>query len=238
MSEDAPKGQDPNQNPEAVGRRYIWWMLGIAIAAVVIVQLLSSPMVTGEVPIPYSELKQRVANGEVEQLNLTDDTLRATPTTEALKLAQADNPDISFKRWRSIRMRDDESFVPLLDEHGVKYEAAYTEGCEGSFVWLWLLGVVAAMAIWSTFVRRDPMGANPAMSFGRSKAKLAAEESSTVTFNDVAGCEEAKEELAEIVEFLSRTREIHATRWQSPSRRSARRSAGHWEDASCARRVG
>lgn len=207
MSEDKPektsKGEEPDEQGAGPIRRYFWWMLLLLLVAVVITQVLTSPMVTGEVPISYSELKGHIRDGDIERVMLTNDMLVAVPTPEALKEAQGKHPDIEFKQWRATKMRDDDGLIALLDEKKVEYEARYTEGCQGSFVWFWLFGVIGVFLVWSLFLRRGGMGANPAMSFGRSKAKLSVEEESGVTFNDVAGCEEAKEELQEIVEFLS-----------------------------------
>jgi cell division protease FtsH len=203
----SPSGSGPEDENQFSFRRYFWITVLLIIGVVVLTQVLSSPMVTGEVPIPYSDLKQKVRAGEVERVALLDDYMVATPTDEALEVAQKEHEDIDFERWRSVKVRDDESLVPLLEEYDVEYEARYSEGCgDGSFVWFWLVGMIAVFLLWSMMLRRGGGGIggpNPMMNFGRSKAKLSVEEGTGVTFHDVAGCDEAKEELKEIIDFLS-----------------------------------
>ena len=69
------------------------------------------------------------------------------------------------------------------------------------------------------------------MSFGKSRAKIYGESDVKVTFNDVAGVDEAKEELMEIIEFLRHPGEVHQARRPHPQGRAARRPAGHGQDA-------
>ena len=64
------------------------------------------------------------------------------------------------------------------------------------------------IGVWIFFMRQMQGGKGGAMGFGRSKAKLLNEATGKVTFNDVAGVEEAKEEVEEIVEFLKRSEKI------------------------------
>ncbi|MFU8806807.1 MAG: ATP-dependent zinc metalloprotease FtsH, partial [Bradymonadaceae bacterium] len=91
------------------------------------------------------------------------------------------------------------------------YEAAPEAGCpEGGLIWLWMLPLLLLFVFWSFLLRRmnamnvggGPGGGSPVMSFGKSRAKLYAEEGTGVTFEDVAGVDEAKDELQEIIEFL------------------------------------
>jgi cell division protease FtsH len=74
-------------------------------------------------------------------------------------------------------------------------------------------------------------GAGGAMGFGKSKAKLLTEKSGRVTFDDVAGIDEAREELQEIVEFLKDPQKFSAPRRQNSQGRAAGRPAGHRQDA-------
>ena len=66
----------------------------------------------------------------------------------------------------------------------------------------WFLPIIILVAVWVFFMRQMQMGGGKAMSFGKSKAKLLTEEQQKVTFDDVAGVDEAKEELEEIILFL------------------------------------
>ncbi|MFB6263350.1 MAG: ATP-dependent zinc metalloprotease FtsH [Bradymonadaceae bacterium] len=156
--------------------------------------------------IPYSELKDKIRQGQVESVEISDQTIIATPTEKALKAAKKKKKnDSSMEAWRSVRVEGDEKFVDLLEKHGVEYKAEYKTGCEGSSIWLWIAPLIVMVLLWSFFMRRlSGLGGrnSPAMNFGKSQADVHLEEGTGVTFNDVAGCEEAKEELQEVIEFL------------------------------------
>ena len=74
---------------------------------------------------------------------------------------------------------------------------------------------------------------NQAMSFGKSRARMFLGNKTVVTFNDVAGVDEAKQELTEVVEFLKYPEKFNSTRRAHPARRAARRPAGHRQDPAC-----
>ena len=188
-------------------RRFGWIIIFVLLGVFVVAQLLTSPLVTGEKQIPISELKDRIEADQVESALLQEQVIVATPEEDALEqaLAAREEGEPEFSKWRSVRARDDETLVPLLEANGVEYEAQYADGCEGGGFWMWIAPLLLIFLFWSFMLRRmNPMGGgtNPVMSFGKSKAKLNLENDTGVTFNDVAGADEAKEELSEIVEFL------------------------------------
>lgn len=98
------------------------------------------------------------------------------------------------------------NLLPKLEEHNVHITVKADNG-EGSFwasLFVNLLPVVFFFGLWIYLSRRSPggMGGGGPLSFGKSKAKLLSEETTTKTFDDVAGVDEAKEDLQEVVEFL------------------------------------
>jgi len=95
---------------------------------------------------------------------------------------------------------DDPSLVKELDEHKIDYSGHYESKLLGSIL-SWVLPLGIMFLIWRFAMKKMGPGMG-VMSFGKSKAKLFAENETMVTFADVAGIDEAKEELQEVVEFL------------------------------------
>ncbi len=104
------------------------------------------------------------------------------------------------------------AFTEVLDANHIKYDY------QSPPPWAVAMGVLGMLAIpiviivllWVFMMRQAQMGGNQAMSFGRSKAKRAGENTTKVTFDDVAGIDEAKAELFEIVDFLKNTKKYTA----------------------------
>jgi cell division protease FtsH len=202
-NQNRPPNPDEEPNQGLFSSRLTWILLLLVLGVMLVIHQLQQP--AGKV-IPYSELKEKVTAGKVESVTFKEQQkiILAEPTEEALEEAR-EGTDKEFDVWRTVRVEDDESLVPLLDENNVEVEAQYDPGCDGSFFWIWIAPLFVLFLLWSFFMRRmSGMGGpnSPAMQFGKSKAKAYKEEGTGVTFDDVAGCEEAKAELAEIVEFL------------------------------------
>jgi cell division protease FtsH len=142
--------------------------------------------------LPYSELKERIAAGQVSEVGIGPQSIRATVIDS---LVEAGNPDV----WTATRVTPDESLVPLLDAEDIPYYGI-TEGFLGQMIgWLLPLGLLILFWIW--MLRRI----NPAqgvMTVGKNRARIMGEEGTGVTFADVAGADEAKQELMEVVGFL------------------------------------
>ncbi|MFO7982792.1 MAG: ATP-dependent zinc metalloprotease FtsH [Desulfuromonadales bacterium] len=98
---------------------------------------------------------------------------------------------------------EDSQLIPELREQGVEIEA---KPQEDRGLWFTLLvswgPILLLIAVWIFFMRQMQSGGGKAMSFGKSKAKLQSDTQTVITFGDVAGIDEAKEELEEIVSFL------------------------------------
>ncbi len=206
-----PPNLGPERDPEHdddpstfVSGRGIWLLLLLFLGVFLAVQYFQYP--AGET-IPYSELKQKVQQGQVEKVRITDQLIVAHPTESALEEAKDDAEDGDMEVWRAVRVEGDDSFVELLDEQGIEYRREYQSGCEGSYIWLWIAPLVIMFLLWGFFMRRlSGLGGrnSPAMNFGKTQADVHLEEGTGVTFEDVAGCKEAKEELQEIIEFLKK----------------------------------
>jgi cell division protease FtsH len=140
--------------------------------------------------ISYSQFKQKVAEGAVSKLTIGPESLSGT-------LKGKDNkPEQQFT---TVRV-DDPGLVKELDDRKVDYSGRYDSKFLGTIL-SWVLPIAVMFLIWRFAIKRMGPGQG-VMSFGKSKAKLFAESEMKVTFTDVAGIDEAKEELQEVVEFL------------------------------------
>jgi cell division protease FtsH len=136
----------------------------------------------------FSDFMMKVERGEV-----SDVTIRGNDITGRL----ADNT--AFRTYTP----DDKDMIGLLRKQGVKITAKPAEGnpwsIQALFSWLPMLLFIG---VWIFFMRQMQGGGAKALSFGKSRARLLSDKQNKVTFADVAGVDEAKEELQEIIEFL------------------------------------
>ena len=102
----------------------------------------------------------------------------------------------------------------------------------------WVIPLIFLIALWSFFFRRMSGAEGGVMSFARSRAKIYADDDVKVRFGDVAGVDEAEEELREIVEFLKNPKKYTSIGGRIPKGRAARRPAWHRQDAAGACRGG
>ena len=91
--------------------------------------------------------------------------------------------------------------------------------------------ILLLIGFWIFFMRQMQSGGNKALSFGKSKAKLSSSTQKKVTFKDVAGVDEAKDELQEIIEFLQGAAEVPEARRPHPEGRAADGPSGNRQDA-------
>ena len=96
---------------------------------------------------------------------------------------------------------EDPKLVEDLQKAGVEFSGV-RPGILSHFLWAWLLPIGAVTLLWWVLARRIGAAGEGVLGFARSRARLIAEKATGVTFDDVAGCDEAKAELVEIVDFL------------------------------------
>ena len=145
--------------------------------------------------IPYSDFKKDLADGKVKEIVISPSDIQGTLSAQG---GQA----LSFHTMRV----DDQDLVRQLEQKGVKYSGK----AQGSFlgnILSWILPLAIMFALWNFFMMRMGSGGPGVLSIGQSKAKLVADTGAKrITFNDVAGIDEAKEELQEVVDFLKTPR--------------------------------
>ena len=105
-------------------------------------------------------------------------------------------------QFRTVRVEDPE-LVGQLEAAHVKFEGV-RPGFLSTFLWSWLVPIGLMFLLWMFLMRRLGGASQSVLSFAKNKAKLVADNDTGVTFDDVAGCDEAKVELEEVVDFLKR----------------------------------
>ena len=156
--------------------------------------------------VTYSQLIQRVQN---EPSSI--ETVVFSPSKNQIQATLRDESKTKIK----VNYPSDESqiqFQNLLEKQGVNFDSKGT----GSSPW-WgiltsLLPFVILIAFWIFLMNQVQGGGSKVMSFGKSRAKRLSVDSPKITFRDVAGVDEAVEELHEIKEFLENPKKFHASR--------------------------
>lgn len=173
------------------GRNLILWLL-IFSGVLFFIQSLRTARGGGESEIPYSAFKRELKEGRVVDVRVKPDLIRG----------RVKNAEGKFQAFRTIPLNDP-TLVEELEKSGVQSYAGEVERGWVSSVVANLLWIGIFFFFWWFFIIRQMQGGGKqAMAFGRSKAKLQTGKKQRVTFSDVAGCDEAKEELQEIIEFL------------------------------------
>ncbi|MBL8966451.1 MAG: ATP-dependent zinc metalloprotease FtsH [Spirochaetaceae bacterium] len=152
--------------------------------------------------IPYSAFKEKVRSGEIKRVDM--DTNYYTGYTDLAKRNVTILPGQESTRppVKTVPVFDPE-FTALLDEKGVVYSATSREGnAVLSFVLNWILPLAFMVLIWRLVFKRLGNTNSNVLAFGQNKATIVAEGDVKTRFGDVAGVDEAKEELVEVVDFL------------------------------------
>ncbi len=175
---------------------FLW--IVIVVAVVVLWNFLNSFKAGNTEEIKYSEFNQLLESGEI----LSTSTSPIVMTGNLVEgTFQENGKDHKFRVL--IPKGAEETVADILVSKGQIVEIA--EDDEGGLVYMVLTSwfpIILFVAFWIFLMRQMQSGGNKALSFGKSRARLSTNQQKKVTFKDVAGIEEAKEELQEIVEFL------------------------------------
>ncbi len=171
------------------GRNIALWVI-IGLLAMALVNLMQGGAARPDVAnISFSEFLKKVDSSEVSEVTIRGQSIRGR---------YANNQ--GFTTYAPY----DANLIDRLEKAGVAITAAPPED-SGSGIWGLLLSwfpMLLFIGIWIFFMRQMQSGAGKAMGFGKSKAKLLNEKTGRITFEDVAGIDEAKGELEEVVDFL------------------------------------
>jgi len=182
-------------------RELSFYLLLATIALVVLWRAVAAPQNVQE--LRWDQFLQKIENNEV-----IDVKINTEGRIEGFLKGKDGDKKIPFVSQGPSPTLSPEVYEELLKE--MKIPREYTQKTESWWaVYLpYLLPVLLMMGLWFFLINQMQNSGNKAMSFGKSRAKLYSEERTKVTFDDVAGADEAKEELVEIVEFLKQPRQF------------------------------
>ncbi|MEP6755340.1 MAG: ATP-dependent metallopeptidase FtsH/Yme1/Tma family protein, partial [Chthonomonadales bacterium] len=192
-----------------MNNRSFRWVLTAALVALIIFALQKNNLRWGESdkPLTYTQLVREIENNNVASAEINKDVL----TGEYLKKPLNVN-NKQFTANLTPYSETGSALIKLMVDHMVPVEIKHPIiGEFAQSVLFSILPVIILIAIfWMLFLRQAQSGGNQAMSFGRSRAKRLTDTVPKVTFDDVAGVDEAKQELEEIVEFLKNAKKFQA----------------------------
>lgn len=203
-----PTGNKPGNTP-----KFPTWGFLVIILMLILVQFMFLNPEPGN-KIKYSKFLDDVQSGYVEEIIIKNgvnvygkyndkaiqDGIVSRPQQEESPLNLSSTPSDEFRAFTTTMLPNDE-IRPILDENDVEYEVRIEEEWF-SGVFMWLIMIALAIGFWVFIFRRMNPG-QQVLNIGKNKASLYDQQKETkVTFKDVAGLEEAKAEVEEVVEFL------------------------------------
>lgn len=176
----------------------IWSVIIIAVY-IIILQVINRGVQA--VDIPYSIFLQELRSKNIYEVTITERSIKGKFRSSISFEAKQD-----FSEFATLIPFEDPKLAEELVQYGVRVVAKQKSSWGNILIsivpWLLLIGV------WIFFIRQMQSGQNRALGFGRSRAKIMLENRPSVTFDDVAGVEEAKQELTEVIEFLKEPRKF------------------------------
>jgi cell division protease FtsH len=193
------------------GERRFWQRPGNMLWVYLLVMLASLWFWQGaqrlaEEEIPYSEFLQRLDKGEVKEVRLIDHVVSGTLTET--------DPRTQKPRSFVTERPDDDTLARMLAQHGVKFSVEHQSPWLASFLFNWVLPFGALFLLWGWLARR--MGSRGLLNLSANRIRIHADTDNRVTFDDVAGAEEAKEELKEVIDFLRNPARIQSLGGRMP----------------------
>ncbi len=200
MNENRPENEGNNNNNKngRNGQNVLWLVMIVMIVLIIVTSLTNRVSSLTNQEITYSEFLSMVESGEVESVIITSSEIQITPVTSENAMYQV--------TYYTVNLGDD-NLYETLNEYGVEYTGKNSS--TSSMIWSILSLIIPLVIIWGIFyfaMRRMGGGSGGIMGAGKSTAKMYVEKSTGVTFKDVAGQDEAKETLQEMVDFLNNPR--------------------------------
>jgi cell division protease FtsH len=160
------------------------WLV-ISLMMIMLFQIFKQPE-RGSMSVSYSDFLSMVESASIIQVTIQGDNISGMSAQGPFKTFAPKDPEL----------------IQLLRSKGVKISAKPEENSSWFQVFLSWVPMLLLIGVWIFFMRQMQVGGGKALSFGKSRARLMSDSQEKVTFEDVAGIDEAKEELQEIIEFL------------------------------------
>jgi cell division protease FtsH len=163
-------------------------MLWMSLLVVIFLAWHFAQIQKKETPYKFSEFMVQVDKGSIREVTVTGSEIKGKTTNN--------------EAFRTYAPQDYDKYIDQLLAKGVAVNVERGDTPAWANILITWAPLLLILGFWVFFMRQMQSGGNKALSFGKSKAKLLASQQKKVTFKDVAGVDEAKEELQEIIEFL------------------------------------
>ncbi|HBH03929.1 MAG TPA: cell division protein FtsH [Candidatus Rokubacteria bacterium] len=197
-----------------LNQRIQFSLVYVLVAAVVFSLLQSWLLAPRTVELPMSKFLELLRSDKIERVALTAEEIRGVARPDALprtpsgagdRLRQWLGPEGEVRVFTVTRIPgvDEQRLIAELEQRRVEFRGKIESTFLRDLFFGWIIPLGIMVAIWMVLMRRVGGGATQALSFGRSKHKIFDRKELKTTFADVAGVDEAKAELVEIVDFLT-----------------------------------
>ena len=217
-SDDGGKRDEPRKAPRGSGgrggaqipspagkpfRTMAFWVLIVLLALFAYRMYSGSMTQTPRVDISYTRFQSEVEKGNIDAITFIEETRSVLGELKTEGVERVAGRDVPFKQFKTNFLGDGASLPEKIratnPAASIKVQAGGINWMNVLFTWLPL---VLFLVAWMFVLRQMQGGGSAAMRFGKSKARVLMESQTKITFKDVAGCDEAKQELQEIIEFL------------------------------------
>ncbi len=202
------EGKKKVRFPTRLSNRQWWLLLGFLVVLFLFLQLAR---LNPRVQLSYSEFKALLKAGRVNDLTIGEDFIEGRfeeGASEVLARLRGRPVKLETDRFFTLRLEDPD-LLKLLDEKGVSYRAA-KEASWLKEVLSWVLPLLFFLGLWVLLMKRFGPPEGGLMGVAKSKARIYVQDEIEVTFKDVAGVDEAVEELRQIIEFLKNPQKFTA----------------------------
>ena len=179
------------------------WII-VALLFLYLASTLFSNGASSTEDISYTDFLAKVKNSEIKQVVIENDIVTAVPVNdEIIKTINGKEAITAHQRYKTTVPSNDSTLYPTLNENGVDVEIIKSDNSNSVMgIMGTILPILIIIVIFIAFAKLIQSGGSQALSFGKSRAKMMLDSKVKVNFKDVAGIDEERQELEEIVDFL------------------------------------